>query len=356
MAFRFERKPDRRDFLKFVAAGAGAVAFAPFFTSVDAAQGSGKTARVAISQLSIYKEPWDESEILYQKFKDDLLNVYYEVVSEHGPGYNPIWYRVWGGYVHSGHTQIVETRLNEPDYSVNYSPTPGRIGEVTVPFTQSQLKNPNGSWRDAFRLYYQSVHWVVGIESGPDGGPWYRIKDEIFDIDRLDYFIPAEHMRLIPDAEITPLSPNVPWEAKRIEIKIGMQELTAFEYDKQVLKVKVSTGVQKKRIEGQIPTATPLGTFNIQNKMPSKHMGDGQMTSDPEAYELPGVPWVCFFEPITGVATHGTYWHTNYGMTMSRGCVNMRNEDAKWLYRWAFPRITEPKIETIGLGTQVIVS
>ncbi len=29
--------------------------------------------------------------------------------------------------------------------------------------------------------------------------------------------------------------------------------------------------------------------------------------------ELPGVPWVCFFEPNTGVALHGTYWHTNYG-------------------------------------------
>mgnify|MGYP000854505094 CR=1 FL=1 len=356
MSFRFDRKPDRRDFLKFVAGGAGAAAFLPFFDQTQKSVSSGKVARVAITSLSVYKEPWDESQILYQKFRDDLLNVYYEVNSEHGPGYNPIWYRIWGGYVHSAHTQIVETRLNEVDYSVNYAPLPGMIGEVTVPFTQSRLRNSDGSWRDAFRLYYQSVHWVVGVDSGPDGRPWYRIKDEMFDVDRLDYFIPAEHMRLIPDNEISPLSPEVPWQNKRIEISIAMQQLTAYEYDKQVLKTTVSTGVHRQRIEGQIPTATPTGTFNIQNKMPSKHMGDGQMTSDLEAYELPGVPWVCFFEPVTGVATHGTYWHTNFGMTMSRGCINMTNDTAKWLYRWALPKVIDKRIETIGYGTTVVVS
>ena len=357
MSFRFEKKPDRRDFLKLVAAGAGVMAFSPFFGQENLkVSGNGKVARVAISSLSVYKEPLDESEILYQKSRDDLLNVYYEVNSEHGPGYNPIWYRIWGGYVHSGSLQTVETRLNEVDYSVNYAAAPGKIGEVTVPFTQSSLHNSDGSWRNAFRLYYQSVHWVVGVETGPDGRPWYRIKDEMFDIDRLDYFIPAEHMRIIPEAEISPLSPDVPWTEKRIEVLIGMQELIAYEYDKPVLRTKVSTGIPRKRIEGQIPTATPTGTYNIQNKMPSKHMGDGQMTDDLEAYELPGVPWVCFFEPVTGVATHGTYWHTNFGMTMSRGCVNMRNDEAKWLYRWALPKATDPKIETIGYGTTVVVS
>ena len=36
---------------------------------------------------------------------------------------------------------------------------------------------------------------------------------------------------------------------------------------------------------------------------------------------------------------HGTYWHNNFGHPMSHGCVNMTNEDAKWLYEWA-PRGT----------------
>jgi lipoprotein-anchoring transpeptidase ErfK/SrfK len=34
-------------------------------------------------------------------------------------------------------------------------------------------------------------------------------------------------------------------------------------------------------------------------------------------------------------AIHGTYWHNNFGMAMSHGCVNMNPTDAGWLYNWA---------------------
>jgi lipoprotein-anchoring transpeptidase ErfK/SrfK len=29
---------------------------------------------------------------------------------------------------------------------------------------------------------------------------------------------------------------------------------------------------------------------------------------------------------------HGTYWHHNFGHPMSHGCVNLKTEDAQWLY------------------------
>lgn len=351
--------PSRRAFFKIGAAAVGALSFASTvnLNPAFASGANGKQARVAISALSVHSQPWDESRIIYQVFRDEILNVYYEVESEHGPGYNPIWYRVWGGYVHSGHVQLVETRLNQVDYSVMNAPLPGLLGEVTVPYSQAKLRNKDGSWRDVYRLYYESVHWVVNVETGPDGRAWYRLKDEFFDVDRLDYFIPAEHVRIIPLSEISPLATDVPWHQKRIEIKIGMQQLAAFEYDKEVFRTTVSTGIIRRVPEGEIPTSTPTGTFNIQNKMPSKHMGDGNLTDDLNAYELPGVPWVSFFVPETGVAIHGTYWHRNWGMTMSRGCINMRTDEAKWLYRWCAPRTGyELKIDTIGLGTKVVVS
>ncbi len=366
------KKLNRRDFLKYVAAGMGAMAFAPFFQSTDAEEkiasaksDSGnvilgfshiaQTARVCITNISVYSKPWDESTILYQKYRDDLMNVYYKVKSEYGPGYNPIWYRVWGGYVHSAHLQMVETRLNEVDYSMNGIALPGKLGEITVPFTQAKMLN-NKSWTDVYRLYYQSIHWIVGLATGPDGMPWYRIKDELFDYDSLDYYVPAEHVRLIQDSELTPISVDVPWEEKRIEISLGMQTLTAYEYDKPVMETKCSTGIPSKKVEGKIPTSTPIGEFNIQNKMPSKHMGDGKITSDVEAYELPGVPWDCFFEPKNGVATHGTYWHNNFGMTMSHGCANLPMDKALWVYRWTTPRMETPSVQTIGFGTKVVVS
>jgi lipoprotein-anchoring transpeptidase ErfK/SrfK len=121
-----------------------------------------------------------------------------------------------------------------------------------------------------------------------------------------------------------------------------------------VLERKISSGRPYKP-KNEISWNTPKGTFHIQSKMPSKHMGDGRITSDIEAYELPGVPWVCFFEPETGVATHGTYWHRNYGMTMSHGCVNMTPDDSKWIYRWTTPVAPADSWETRGYGTRVIV-
>jgi len=68
-------------------------------------------------------------------------------------------------------------------------------------------------------------------------------------------------------------------------------------------------------------------------------MGNGNLFADLDDYELPGVPWTPSFTE-SGIAFHGTYWHDNFGTPMSRGCINMRIEDAKWLFRWANPMIT----------------
>jgi lipoprotein-anchoring transpeptidase ErfK/SrfK len=50
-------------------------------------------------------------------------------------------------------------------------------------------------------------------------------------------------------------------------------------------------------------------------------------------YYLPGVPYTMYF--YKGYGLHGTYWHSNFGTPMSHGCVNLKTEDAGWLYNWA---------------------
>jgi lipoprotein-anchoring transpeptidase ErfK/SrfK len=342
----------RRDFLKLSALSVASLAFRPkrfFQDGLD----TGDIARVAIRSVSVYSEPTDKSQILYQRFRDDLVNIYYELVSEDGPGYNPIWYRVWNGYIHSAHLVRVKNKLNPVEYNI---PETAMLTEVTVPYSQSYRNTSFDGWTPLYRLYYGSTHWVREVVEGPDGEPWYKIEDEA-DVNYI-YYAPAAHFRPIPDSEIAPISPDVPPDQKRIEISIPNQTLTAYERDEMVLFTKISSGVpQAITPPGLISTDTPKGNdFHVYSKMPSKHMGDGFLTADLNAYELPGVPWVTFFVTLGGVAIHGTYWHTNFGTPMSHGCVNMRTEEAKWIFRWANPVVNPGIWEKTGYGTRIIVA
>jgi lipoprotein-anchoring transpeptidase ErfK/SrfK len=335
----------RRDFLKIAALSLGSLAFNPLKEQKQFQQP--RMVRVSgvgnIKSVSIHKAPDEDSVILYQRAKDDIINVYDEVESEFGPDYNPLWYRVWGGYVHCKWLAEVKHILNPLTDTIDED---GQLGEVTVPFTRAMMYSSQKGWEPVYRLYYQTMHWIRDIITGPDNRPWYLIEDQLPSI---KYAVPAEHVRIMADSEFDPISPDVPPEEKRVEISISRQSLTAFEGDEIVFQTEVSTGsltpVQK----------TPTGKFVIDPKHPSKHMGNGQVTSDIYAYELVGVPWNCFFQWEDGIATHGTYWHNNYGTPMSRGCVNMRIHDARWLYLWTTPHGGPHDRVVNGYGTRVTV-
>lgn len=330
----------------------GSLAFRSFFGPGEDPEAT-NLARVGTRSVSVYSKPSDKSTILYQRYRDELINIYYDVVSEDGPGYNPLWYRVWRGYVHSAHLQRVKVLLNEP--VLHFPENTWQLAEVSVPHTQTmRYLSYKNTWEPLYRLYYQSTHWVVGVDEGPDGTPWYRLHDELTEI---QYHTPAINMRLVTPEEFEPIAPDIPAWEKRIEVSIAQQTMTAYEQGKVVRQARVSTGLpdRNKASPGHIPTNTPTGEFRVYSKMPSKHMGNGQLTADIEAYELPGVPWTTFFAEH-GVAFHGTYWHTNYGMTMSRGCVNLRPEDANWVYRWTTPVAEPSSVEQRGYGTLVVVS
>jgi lipoprotein-anchoring transpeptidase ErfK/SrfK len=345
-------KITRRDFLQlsaFSLGGLGLQSFNPLPSEPSISEDNPKLARVAITSVSVYSQPWDQSRILYQRYRDELVNLYYKVISDKGPEWNPVWFRVWGGYIHSKQLQYVSYRNNDVVTSIRKE---GQLGEVTVPTVQPMINKGNGFWEANYPLYYQSVHWVVGVEEGPDGFPWYRLKEPW---DGRMYNAPASSIRLFPDEELTPLSPGVPPEKKRIEVSIGREMLTAYEDNRIVRQTKVSTGLSRAVQEGQIPWNTPVGSWRIHSKMPTQHMGSGNTTSNVEAYELLGVPWVCYFHE-NGNATHGTYWHNNFGVPMSHGCVNMRMEDAMWVFRWSTPAWMPGVREQKGNGTPVVVS
>jgi hypothetical protein len=309
--------------------------------------------------LDVYAKPRDDSEIIGKRFRDQVVHIYDELIPPgFSPDFNWKWYRVWGGYIYSAHVQKVSIHLNQPAREV---PSTGLLAEVTVPYsTAMQLNNHQGwiFWRGS-RLYYSSTHWITGLIEGPDGEPWYQITSELSKSEI--YYAPAKHFRIIPQEEYAPISPDVPVQHKRIRISINEQMVRAYEYGELVFNARISSGIPTNVPKGALPTATPRGVFRIYAKQPSKHMGTvagGPEVEAESGFSLPGVPWTCFFKNPGGYAMHGTYWHNNFGMQMSHGCVNMRNEDARWLFRWTNPPYRE-KTESIsdweqtGYGTEV---
>ena len=350
----------RRDFLKLGGLTLGGLAFSPFLPGLTSFDDS-FVVRIATAEMPVRKEPTDKSRIELTWYRDELVHVYEEVIAEEPP-HNPVWYRVWGGYLHRGRLQRVKTIYQTPPSAI---PEGKRLlTEVSVPFTTPYRFSKTFGWQPLSPpLYYGSAHWVEALEAGPEmadyKGAWYRIFDELDS--NVSYYVPAIHLRVFSSEEMDPITPDVPYEHKKIEVNLSSQALFAYEYGNLVFQTKISSGVPGDPTGGTgIKTTTPDGKFFILEKDPAKHMGysyfssetTGNFLADIDNYVLPGVPWTSFFTTL-GHAFHGTYWHENFGTPMSHGCINMRSEDANWLFRWARPIHTNDEVAIRGLGTVV---
>ncbi|MFN2152343.1 MAG: L,D-transpeptidase [Anaerolineales bacterium] len=351
----------RRDFLRVSLLSLGSLAFRQrpdLFTQFppeEQIRTPIAIGRVAADYVNIYKSASFKGEQLGRYERDTLVPILNCVQAALGwKNRNSHWYHTPEGFVHSAYIQRIKTQFNQPASKL---PQGGQLGEITVAFSQGLRYQQYEGWQNFYRVYYQTVHWITGIIEGPPKGqhgaqPWYEITDERL---RVRYAVPASHVRLISPGEIAPLSPEVPADEKLIQISIESQNLTAFEGDTVVFQTSISSGIHTEGPTANgIPTDTPLGSFYIGNKMPSRHMGDGTTSNDIYAYELPGVPWNMFFVS-TGVALHGAYWHDNFGYRMSAGCINLRPEDAKWLYRWTTPIVETGEWHHYERGTHIIV-
>jgi hypothetical protein len=281
--------------------------------------------RVIIEQIDIYDRPSFDGERIGQYFQDAVLPITDVTVGDKEPAYNRVWYQLAGnGYAHSGNIQPVKTQVNLPNEHI---PAEGAWGEVTVPFTDA-FRGKSHYEPLAYRFYYETVHWVLALEYDFSGEAWYRVLDDKFK--ERAYYVPAVHMRLIPRADLSRISPGVPAEAKRIEVLTGAQVLIAYEHDVPVFMARTASGASLRT--GNYKTKP--GRYYITGKRAGRHMAAGDIAA--AGYDLPGVPWICYITE-SGVAIHGTYWHNNYGRPRSHGCVNVTPQAAHWIYRWSDP-------------------
>lgn len=115
-------------------------------------------------------------------------------------------------------------------------------------------------------------------------------------------------------------------QARWIEVDLSAQYFQAWEYDQVVYGGWVSTGKPGYR--------TPTGYFSIFYKLRYDDMTNGRAAPPSEYYYTEDVPWTMYFLE-GGYALHGAYWHNDFGIARSHGCVNLTVPAAKWVYQWA---------------------
>ncbi len=114
-------------------------------------------------------------------------------------------------------------------------------------------------------------------------------------------------------------------EGKKIEIDLADQRLYAYENGELAATFLVSTGLK------MFPT--PTGTFAVDKKIPLMDYRWNYGPGNPYNYNIKNVSWNSRFAPH--LYMHEAYWHSGFGTVRSHGCVNMRKDDAKFIFDWS---------------------
>lgn len=330
----------RRDFLKIFGV-IGISTFLPSNLSVLPENEETQYGRIIPLNVKTHITPSKNSEVINIYYRDQVVLITDLPISSEGSVYNKIWYGINNdGYIHSENIQPVSRSYNP---IITNIPDTGCVSEVTVPYVDT-YRGPGTTFKSSYRLYYESTHWVVACVKDEYNRDWYKIYDDYW---RNYFYAPATHLRIIPPGELSELSPEISSHDKKIDVFLDNQIVIAYEKDIPIYMARVSTS--PKSTNGF--TRTPKGVYNIYYKRPNRHMVNSE--HDPSGFDLPGVPWVSYFTK-GGIALHGAYWHNQFGLPRSHGCINLTPKAAKFLYRWSHPIVPFQKRELVNeIGTIV---
>ena len=349
----------RRDVLKLGAVGAGGALLAPWRRPKE--QGgfpdARRLGRVCVGKVNVYSRPDTGSQAVGVLYEDAVVAWVREAIGVNPYAVNQTFVETPDGYIYAPYVQPVENQLNELIPSLpQTSLGPGMWAEVTVPWTEAFLDNPppRSPWlknTDTPRFYYSQILWIDQIAVNSLGQTLYRVNEKYGFGDLL--WADGRAFRPLTADDMAPISPDV--EDKRVEVDVTNQTLACFENGKEVYYARVSTGAkydyQGKPVD---EWSTPVGGHPIWRKVVSLHMVGGTTGG---GYDLPGIGWTTLFAG-SGVAIHATFWHNDFGVPKSHGCVNARPEDARWVFRFTTPIVPyDPGDVTVGMpgGTRVVV-
>jgi len=296
-------------------------------------------------KVEVKAKPDFESDTVGVLFDDVVVPWLHEVTGRHPYRFRQRWVETPQGYIWSSDVQPVRNLPNQaltelPETSLGK----GMWAEVSVPYVDLVLVNPpaRSFWllyrqenNFPIRFYYSQVLWVDAIKTDEQGQVWYRVNERYGYGDI--FWAAAEAFRPLTAEELTPISPDVTDKRVVVNVYDKFQTLSCYEGSSEVFFCTAAAG--KKFDPDGNPlesSSTPKGRHYIWRKLVSTHMSGGTTGG---GYDLPGIGWTTLFIG-TGVALHSTFWHNNFGgELMSHGCVNLRPEDAKWVFRWTSPQV-----------------
>lgn len=139
------------------------------------------------------------------------------------------------------------------------------------------------------------------------------------------YWVRARDVRVTrpgpPPADVQP-------QERWVDVNLATQTVVLFRGTEPVYATLISSG--KEHRDKEKDHKTPVGEFRVREKHVTATMdGDGTAAGD-LPYSIESVPYVMYFEG--SYALHGAFWHRNYGIRMSHGCVNLAPLDAKYIF------------------------
>ena len=342
------KRTTRRQALKLITASAAAAALSPVFHAraryprapVPPEPGGDAGSDIwfwmgrAIHTVAFYEQPSRSSSRLNTRSRDQSFPITGEMRAPFS-AHNDLWYETPLGYVHSA--WVYPIRVYPPQPFIDDIGEWGIWGEVSQVYTEARAA-PNPNAGRVYRFYGGTVYHVVDTLQDDQGTGWYKVFDEFPPTSPRYQWVLARDVRRVPRNDMSPIHPFA--SDKHIDVDLNEQRLTCYERDQVVFTTLVSSGLGRVEGDPKKDLATHREHTHVLLKQPSRHMSnrpyeEGQEVVG-EIFDLPGIPWNTFFH-LSGTAIHGTYWHNDFGIRRSHGCLNVTTLAAHWIYRWVFP-------------------
>ncbi len=132
------------------------------------------------------------------------------------------------------------------------------------------------------------------------------------------------HVELVtaPHAAVAAAEPR---PGRSITVDLARQQLFAWQDGRLANTFLVSSGTRA--------FPSPTGEYAVFRKVAKMDYRWSYGPGNPNNYNLPNVPWNLNFKPRYYI--HAAYWHNNFGVPMSHGCINVSIDNADWIYHWA---------------------